>query len=844
MHGFAGKVLELLGYFDDGKFIGFTRSNPKCSEVWNFITQQLKLETLKKQDQKIDKLKEGLKVLDKKLGNILETLEKRLQTFSFERKLNNNSSSPETLGHYVKIASYIQDSGEMKEFETKLGNLHAVTSKKLFSPFAFICASSGTGKTNAAFALTSPFLYFLYYPDSNQTIYQIFREESEHLLAILKEDLENYKDGVRLEDVLKATKQFKVVGFIVEFLKQVGSEFYQSGKSKNPVEIQSSIQSLTYRAMSIEEARKVLEELHKTLKMDDLLFPVIFDECAFTKNQIPGGQNERTNLELERPFMLLRSVVRCILCPPIFMGTNAEAANFLGFNTGVGSGGKSDDPWCLVLHRPPGLSPKLVESVIKNLLQQRRSWSSRSKAQFPSEDVLAFIGKYLQKERPLFLHYAVDYIGHFFGDGQYTSSDQQFLALLCEDILDQFIERKGDHDWVNRGQFAYLASYSWCNQSFLKKQHFETDLYINRHMGYLNAKPDPELNARSKISYTTLTTRPLSDYTYARLNFYGNEKFVISSYFDDFKSMPFSGLICLGITADNQSILVEANSFQGLRKKRTRQGNRQKIVKRHISGTRRISMILAIFKGFDPVRSNILHWRISSSGFILELSLFAATLLASRACGFSGCDLPIFLKYLLREFDYGAAFGDGVKPPEVKLDRTFLAQFRSLKIPFLPAMAIDNWNNNFVKDLQDVFGPDQLNLGLVFPSIDNSPADIVVKGWPDKKVVLAGECKLYRKNIDAGTLQERVINKFKKYPECRLFLAVAPDFADVRDRVFDGGFCVWTFSRDQSGKLEQIPLTDSQPKNSSRHVLLLELSTLSSRVDETFEDIMKSFHKA
>jgi hypothetical protein len=137
-----------------------------------------------------------------------------------------------------------------------------------------------------------------------------------------------------------------------------------------------------------------------------------------------------------------------------------------------------------------------------------------------------------------------------------------------------------------------------------------------------------------------------------------------------------------------------------------------------------------------------------------------------------------------------------------------------------------------------------MNLGLVFPSVKNSPADLVVKSWPQKKVIMAGECKLYKAKVDAGTLKSRVLNKFEKYPECRLFIAIAPDFTEARDTLF-GDFCVWIFRRNSSKKLEQVVFTDSQPVKAEKHVILLQLSELCSSRDEIFfAKIIKSFHDA
>ena len=91
-----------------------------------------------------------------------------------------------------------------------------------------------------------------------------------------------------------------------------------------------------------------------------------------------------------------------------------------------------------------------------------------------------------------------------------TDSDEQFLGLIFEDIFDQFISRKKDCVWINRGQIAYAASNTWA-ENFIKRGFYKTDLYVDHHLGYLAARPDAEVLNDPNVSYTTITTQPQVD---------------------------------------------------------------------------------------------------------------------------------------------------------------------------------------------------------------------------------------------------------------------------------------------------------------------------------------------
>lgn len=237
-----------------------------------------------------------------------------------------------------------------------------------------------------------------------------------------------------------------------------------------------------------------------------------------------------------------------------------------------------------------------------------------------------------------------------------------------------------------------------------------------------------------------------------------------------------------------------------------------------------------MFEGLDPVPKNIYKWRKSSSGFLLELALYSATMVASRTNGLAGCNLLLFLRYLLRELDFSGLYGDGVALPEINFDTRFLTKFQSALIPFLPPMAIDRWRKTLVDALQAMHEIGKINLGLVFSFFSNSFGDLVIRQWPSNKIVLFGECKLYERNVDTGVIKPNVLNKFEDYPDCSIFLVCAASFAKMD--CISGKYCFRESARNSDGSLCQIHLPSVNPEEAKRHVLPLELCSLNSREDQ------------
>ena len=766
--------------------------------------------------------------------------------------ISNSSAADESLDHYVKVGKMMKSSTEVQELKNVLCTPVALGR---YCTFGVICESSGTGKTQIPFSLDVPYLYFLYSIQCKQQIYDNFYNHSDELMTLLVEDSKIYFEKftmdsdkileARVEQVSKSPTPFKVVGFIVSMLRKVVEEFIDCKGAKHSALIQTKLKSIKYRPMTVSEGRLAIQKLLKNVP-DQSSFPIFFDECAFQKSYVhamPAQFSEELN------FMLLRSLVRSMLCHPIFMGTNAEAANFLGITKGQGSGdtktGSAKEPWCVIIHRLPAYEEGMYREAFSRMRTKLSSKTPRP--QFPNDELISFLERHLSRERPIFTYYLESFLDEFISSNEVVTNNYEFFGLLLESICVRFRDRKRNIEWMNLGQMAYMCARTWgivnpsaerkasnilssrtSKKSFGKMAQegliasgkiFHSDLYIHNHFGILDAIPDKPDNP----FYTTISSKAIEK-MYLREYFMYNGDFKIASTFPIFTHSPILGFVCTGLDSKNQSILVEKvfgniGDFPIIDRKRT-------LVASSNDRVERTSVCRALWSCIEPVNTSIARKASATSGFVLELALYCAALLASRANGLLGCDLLTFLRHLVRELNFTPSYDSEDDLSEIILHPDFKKSFREFKVPFISPMATDTWNSAFVDDLKKSLSLDDLCLGVGIPSISQSPADFIVKNWPGNEIVMCGECKLYKDAINASTLRSRIVSKFANYPSCNLFLAVAPYLADIEE-FFDERYCIWCFEWHE-GKLIQraIKTKKPQPTKAKKHVVFLDLATL------------------
>ena len=739
-----------------------------------------------------------------------------------------------SLREYTEIANSLRSTREIEVLEQTMKKVASESISMNYRPFVVICASSGTGKTNMAMSLRSPSLYFLHAEELWQPVYQCFAEQSKKLMGFFAEDLRSYTSSkVSVETVKDWKEPLKSVGFLVEMVRRLKIEIEcDANAGENPAQLQVKIRSIRFKPMTISDGIQALTNILG----EDYFFPITFDECSILGHYRPTGSTETERRAKDiKQFVFLRSVVRSLLCMPIFMGTNAQAANFLGISTGTSTSGMVNlSCWCLVWHRPPGVPADLMTKAFDEMRTTLSDWRTDMKL-FPSEGLMDLLKTWLAKERPLFLVYVQEYVRYFCSTMDKCESDEAFLAQLVEYMMEQFRDRKLSapelEPLINCGQIAYMSQYTWSKElkdhkkgDELLMTEFSSELYIHGHFGYLAATShDPEFQ-----KYTKIGILPAAEATYKRVYIkpqYPN--FTISTRFDLFSNAPLTGLMVTGVTASNACVLCEDSSSEN-----SDIGDKRK----DLSSRRRISLIAALDSGIETIKGLAVENSPANSGFRFELALFCASILASRGGGLKGCSFEVFLRHLVRELDCNGQYGK--PPPLISFDRSFPQHLKDKMIPFLAAMAIDDWTKELAGRLKELF---DAHLGTAIVSTKNNTADLVIYEHSSTPPVLIGECKLWTRTLSAYDVGASIINKFNKFKDCGLFLAVAPRFSDLRSFNAEGTV-LWVFekaeipNKDGHHQLHLVPAkTDIAPnmKKATKHVVIMDLHTLSTAPEST-----------
>lgn len=415
---------------------------------------------------------QSLKLLEKKASEALLGIVS--QSFS------GLSDLEDVLQHYIKVGRYISQSPEALEFVNTLYEINKLGRRRKFGAFVFVCAPSGTGKTTLPFSLSIPFLYFVHKPagagDDIQAIYTCFNEHSKLLQSMVVKDLQNYRTNFPSRsssnfhrhlviDVLvnSQDQKFYVIGFLVAMIKKVIAQWRVPGETRNFSHIQASLNDIEFPPMTFEQGKTELRnlglpEVEGPDGFRNFILPIFLDECS-----LKDGRS--TSLE----FLLLRNIICCIRCTPIFMGSDAKAANFLVNSQTRGSRIENYSRWCLIWNRLPVVSPDILRERHEEARRLIARWRSESQNMYlyPSNAALDFIFEYLKSERPLFLDYTLNFLKHLTTASEVPQSDYDFLCKLLEDILDQFRNSKGDMAIFNNGQLAYISSVCWKKEAII-----------------------------------------------------------------------------------------------------------------------------------------------------------------------------------------------------------------------------------------------------------------------------------------------------------------------------------------------------------------------------------------
>lgn len=601
-----------------------------------------------------------------------------------------------------------------------------------------------------------------------------------------------------VEEICNSQVKYRTVAFLVSMITYVYNRWISEGKPVNCGEIQVRMENVKFDKMTVQKGRDTLVKLFG----DDLfLFPIFIDECSFTVE---------TRIDEAPYFMLLRGIIRSILCNPIFMGTNAEAANFLGVAPKMQSRTAIGIPWCLVWHQLPGLPKAYVNKEKTELETTLVSWRQTAPRTFLSPAFVDFFFANIVFERPLFYHLGKEVILECVNSMKNFSSDLDFFKYLVHEILTRFRLSKHQFDNFNNGQMSYMASYCWSDLKsvVVNDEVTHSDMYIHSHMGYLSLKADDQ----KKPYYTVLTVYSDAGVYYRTFLNDLCRSFFIRTVFKDMKSSPLTGLICTGIENDGESVLALSKTGDSYV---------------------RVSVIKAI--GFSILASpptQIALYNTNTCGFSFELMLLCSSILSSHAEGFGGCSLFTFIDHLCRELDINASYSKAL--PRVNYDeaKKFKETFENFRVPFLSPSTTDGWNCDFVNSLKTILPLEKIDLGISYPSIKiGASGDFFITRWDETSSssapappIIVGQCKLRSQKLGKTIFEKEIIPSFsiEDFKNCKLFIVVGRGVADMQ-KYFAQGFCIWKLFRSSAENLFLTVINKNQDENAEKHIITIGL---------------------
>ena len=706
-------------------------------------------------------------------------------------------------------------------------------------PPIFICASSGTGKTQLPFVLDIPLLYFLHASmlsdrfkrnfdidlaeGSCQLIYTDFFYLSKYFRYSADNDYEYYsKQGkyTNLDDFISDTySSYKssLIGFIVSLCEKIVA--IREQHDEHWILSQLRVSGKCNEKMTIEEGLKRMDKMFKTV--DDASDtrpqkPVVFiDESGM----YPSDDNFIEKHEFVR--VLLRTIVI-----PIFMGTNASAINFIG-RPKVVVGSRCDDrvfPWGYIVYQlAPFSTEKLRESKDK-LLKDNNLYDNDHKRQF-----VDFIYTLLERERPLFCEYVIvslererlSQLHNRLSHNSHNTSLEllKLLGWCMYTICNKFTRAKGTfHDKIDPSLYRYnYEQLSYMLSGILHgypdipdtPSPSEISLYsmaIHKHLGYLSVSDFIRNNFPVYFGVTPNSSGK-------GLELIGRNSNTGTDYkiFHTFASFQTETLAALAFF----NALLDGIFFE-------------KSERREFG---RISVACTMYKFYtEEQKLNQDTWKsirsfISKSlnGNILETIVSMASILASHFSGFQGSQFKTWLGYFIRELDFNAVFGETA--PEIKFPENPLF---STVIPYCAPILNVPWEESVASYLRSLGAC----VGTAHGYLGESGRDLCIM---DDAEVLSGQVKFWKNNVCNKELIE-IVNELNVF-ESKINLIIVSKFSDnIAPEIIYPIYHLRKISQYEY-KLKLL----NQAGDNSKCFILINLSTIISKGNIKLGDVKKTF---
>ncbi|KAI3638640.1 hypothetical protein MIR68_003138 [Amoeboaphelidium protococcarum] len=356
-------------------------------------------------------------------------------------KLMNEGELASSYNHYMKIGEALIKDPMVVRVRDELLSLVAVKSRSssALHPFIFVLDSSGTGKTQLAFALKSALsrckittMYLVCSPvgDSSQPMYRVYADISHAFQECVRRDLL----GIRTVDELSCTslarKSLYIFGLIAQLIDN----------DKEPPTIVSYEQKTAQQVWS---------------KLDNCLnYPVvILDEFS-----IREGDKDDT-------LRLLRNSIRALKFGLLLLGTNSTAVDLIDKSIEQQSRDVDSFHWCSLYYQLPKVRISTLELPLK------------------CDD---WIRGLICSSRPLFAVIARDCLRNF-KDGSGNGMSQEDINCWLRDIALRIISQKKifDNPFGRHGQVCLFLN---MNYDYTNNGSTHNYPLIHRHFAHLEER--------------------------------------------------------------------------------------------------------------------------------------------------------------------------------------------------------------------------------------------------------------------------------------------------------------------------------------------------------------------
>lgn len=705
-------------------------------------------------------------------GKNLDVLEKYLSVGKYI------SSAPETVNFMKLISSISNKVSPYQEYFTgnnpKPGNHQSDYFTKEYvteQPFVFICASSGTGKTQLPFSINMPFVYLINNSDmlksseqnSNQEIYKIFFDISNIFLNCVIADRDvvcesdyKYKRGVDYNSM--------IAGFFVTLFSLITE--YRKGLDKEENWSLSQIKALklisdpiVINRITVDKAR---EEIGRMCRNDQNLLPLVFlDESQKTSDS-----------NFLRDYKTLRKIIRNIGLIPVFMGTNANLVNFVNNDNTGGSREDQGSVWAYLIYKLAHPSEKFLmdekQRVLETLNNSANRINSIDKKKFELfTDKIVSLLKY---ERPFFCNIVFKEL--------LTKSVERFKDFDACTFFEGIILKVFTIFTTRKKLFtsdkleADILNYNYCNLSITSpefkvkiapqaqnseygmnllssSQETSSDIYIDKacgihgHIAHLFVDPQWLVQGERDIFFPLILEKSgIHVLSFGRQNLH----FYPSQIFPRFKKETIGHLAFNGLNSKNNLSFISRTTSERM--------------------YHRISVNSAFFK-FFPTCKNFESKikRIFEGWHNLEILPAVSAIIASHYSGIKGLRSGLWLKSFLQELELSDDI-DMNNLPKLKITGCSEVCKRIIlntEVPFCSPTIGAEWDSDFGQFLTD----NGANLGVLRTSNKNEPWDFSIQrsfNITEKKQrdVILCECKFRRKGLDLSTITE-IIGKLSQF---------------------------------------------------------------------------------